>query len=62
MHDALCTQAIVVYRVNNEVFCSDAESTAFKFPVSNAKVLDSEGNPLPSASLSSMSIHITRYQ
>lgn len=37
-------QAIVVYRVDNEVFCSDAESTAFKFPVSNAKVLNSEGS------------------
>ena len=34
-------QAIVVYRVGGEVYCSDAESTAFKFPLSNAKIITS---------------------
>lgn len=37
-------QAIAVYRVNSEVFCSDAESTAFKFPVSDAKIMSSDGS------------------
>jgi hypothetical protein len=33
-------QAIVVYRLpDGRVYCSDANSTAFEFPLSNAKVI-----------------------
>jgi hypothetical protein len=33
-------QAIVVYRLaDGRVYCSDANSTAFEFPLSNAKVV-----------------------
>ena len=32
-------QAIVVYRADGEVYCSDASSTAYQFPLSNAKVI-----------------------
>lgn len=33
-------QAIVVYRLpDGRVYCSDASSTAFEFPLSNAKVI-----------------------
>ena len=35
--------AIVLYRtLDNEVYCSDANSTAYKFPMIDANVIESE--------------------
>lgn len=34
--------AIVLYRVDDEVYCSDANSTAFKFPLIDANIIESE--------------------
>ena len=33
--------AIVLYNVSGEVYCSDANSTAFKFPLIDANILES---------------------
>lgn len=39
-------QAICVYRLpDGRVYCSDANSTAFEFPLSNAKVITDDGSP-----------------
>merc|ERR1711988_525588 len=39
-------QALVVYKAGNDYFCSDANSTAFKFPMSDATVTVTEqGRP-----------------
>lgn len=35
-------QAIVLYKINGALYCSDANSTAFKFPLSNAEILQRE--------------------
>ncbi|KAK9843710.1 hypothetical protein WJX81_003262 [Elliptochloris bilobata] len=37
--------AIVLYRVDDDVYCSDANSTAFKFPLVDAKLLERNGGP-----------------
>jgi hypothetical protein len=34
--------AIVLYKVGGEIYCSDANSTAFKFPLIDANVLEGE--------------------
>mmetsp|Transcript_12944 Transcript_12944/g.30703 ORF Transcript_12944/g.30703 Transcript_12944/m.30703 type:complete len:205 (+) Transcript_12944:87-701(+) len=39
-------EAVVVYKVGGKFYCSDAYSTAFKFPMSDANVTDSEDGPL----------------
>lgn len=36
-------QAIVLYNVGGKLYCSDANSTAFKFPLVNAEILQREG-------------------
>jgi hypothetical protein len=33
--------AVVLYRVDDDVYCSDANSTAFKFPLIDATVIES---------------------
>lgn len=33
---------VVLYRVGKEVFCSDANSTAYKYPLVDAKIFDRE--------------------
>ena len=30
---------VMLYKVNGDVYCSDANSTAFKFPLTHAKIL-----------------------
>lgn len=34
--------AIVLYQVGSEIYCSDANSTAFKFPLIDANVIESK--------------------
>ncbi len=34
--------AIVLYQVGSEVYCSDANSTAFKFPLIDANIIERE--------------------
>lgn len=34
--------AIVLYQVGSEIYCSDANSTAFKFPLIDANIIESE--------------------
>mmetsp|Transcript_4240 Transcript_4240/g.12218 ORF Transcript_4240/g.12218 Transcript_4240/m.12218 type:complete len:200 (+) Transcript_4240:185-784(+) len=38
-------QALVLYKVGEELYCSDAESTAFRFPLSDAKIVSAGGDP-----------------
>ena len=33
--------AIVLYKVGGELYCSDANSTAFKFPLIDANIIES---------------------
>eukprot|EP00803_Ostreobium_quekettii_P001458 evm.model.scf_161.13 EVM.evm.TU.scf_161.13 scf_161:124603-128203(-) len=37
--------AFVLYTVDGTVYCSDANSTAFKFPLSDAKIVKGDGGP-----------------
>lgn len=41
--------AIVLYRVGEEIYCSDANSTAFKFPLIDANVIEGEAQLLNAA-------------
>lgn len=36
---------VMLYNVNGEVYCSDANSTAFKFPLTHAKIVKGESGP-----------------
>lgn len=33
---------VALYNIDGEIFCSDANSTAYQFPLTNAKILSSE--------------------
>lgn len=33
---------VVLYNVEGEIYCSDVNSTAYKFPLANANLIDSE--------------------
>ncbi|KAK9915717.1 hypothetical protein WJX75_003085 [Coccomyxa subellipsoidea] len=37
--------AIVLYQVGSEIYCSDANSTAFKFPLIDANIIERDGGP-----------------
>ncbi|KAK9809056.1 hypothetical protein WJX72_008605 [[Myrmecia] bisecta] len=37
--------AIMLYQVDDEIYCSDANSTAFQFPLANAKIVQRKSGP-----------------
>eukprot|EP00884_Botryococcus_braunii_P022564 jgi/Botrbrau1/8992/Bobra.0148s0095.1 len=36
---------VVLYKVDGEIFCSDANSTAYKYPLVDARIFEREGQP-----------------
>eukprot|EP00210_Caulerpa_lentillifera_P007739 g7385.t1 len=37
--------AVVIYKYRDDYFCSDANSTAYQFPLNNAKIFDGPSGP-----------------